>query len=86
MVGNYHKIFSPAIRRQPGFLDVKLLKLREVVAGSLPGRAKYRLIISFRSEEQRKQWVATDEHQRAWPTIERTLTGAKAAAILYDVL
>lgn len=84
MVANYAQQFRPTIRKQPGFADVKLLKLRSAVAGPKPGNATYRLIISFQTEEQRQKWVATDEHQRVWPTIEKTLKGAKYGALLYD--
>jgi len=85
MAGNYHKIFRPAIGKQPGFVDVKLLKLRSTLAGPAPASAAYRLIISFQTEEQRQAWVKTDEHQRAWPTIEENLRGSKYTAVLYDV-
>ena len=85
MIKNYHEIFQPTISRQPGFVDVKLLKLREALAGPEPENYKYRLIISFETEEQRREWVARDEHQYAWPTVEKTLTGDKYTALLYDV-
>ncbi len=85
MEHNYHHIFRPAIQSQPGFLDVRLLKIRRALAGRAPVNARYRLLISFESEELRRKWVATDEHQRAWPTIEKTLTGSKFTALLYDL-
>ena len=85
MVANFRKTFRPAIRRQPGFLDVRLLKLRSAVAGKPPANSTYRLLISFESEEQRQTWVATDTHQKVWPTIEKCLRGAKYTALLYDV-
>ncbi len=84
MVANYHKIFSPTIRKQPGFADVKLLKHRSALKGAAPANAPYRLIISFETEEQRLKWVATDDHQRVWPSIESTLRGSKFAVNLYD--
>ena len=86
MVANYRKTFRPAIRKQPGFVDVKLLKLQSALAGKPPANSTYRLLISFETEEQRKKWVATDTHQQVWPTIENTLKGAKYSALLYDVL
>jgi hypothetical protein len=85
MVSNYHKTFHPVITKQPGFVDVKLMKLRKVAAGTGPSNAPYRLLISFETEEHRLKWVATDEHQRVWPTIEKTLRGNKFSAVLYDV-
>ena len=84
MVKNFHQTFKPTISKQPGFVDVKLLKLRKVPLGG-PPKTNWRLIISFKTEEQRLTWVATDDHQRAWPTIETTLIGKKFTAILYDI-
>ena len=86
MLANYRSTFQPAIRKQPGFVEVKLLKLRETLAGPAPKNAPYRLIISFETEEARKKWVATDEHQRVWPTVEKTLRGQKYGAVLYDAV
>ena len=86
MVNNFHNTFEPVIRKQPGFADVKLLKLRNAVAGKAPTPANYKLLISFQTEEQRLAWVATAEHQKVWPTIEKTLTGFKFNAILYDLI
>lgn len=86
MLANYRTQFRPTIRKQPGFVEVKLLKLVSVPAGQAPGNANYRLIISFQTEEQRKTWVATADHQKVWPTIEKTLKGAKYGAVLFDVV
>src|SRR6266571_5813411 len=77
MVRIFRNIFRPTISKQPGFMEVKLLKLRETGSGARPKIMSYRLVISFDTEDLRKQWVATDDHQRIWPTIERTLTGKK---------
>lgn len=86
MLANYRDVFRPVIRKQPGFVDVKLLKMREALAGPPPKNAPYRLLISFATEELRKKWVATDEHQRVWPTIEKTLRGQKYGVVLYDTV
>jgi antibiotic biosynthesis monooxygenase (ABM) superfamily enzyme len=85
MLASYRSKFHPAIVKQPGFVEVKLLKLESALAGQAPPNTAYRLIISFRSEEQRKAWVATSTHQQVWPTIERTLRGSKFSAVLFDV-
>jgi heme-degrading monooxygenase HmoA len=85
MVDNFHKIFKPAISRQPGFVEVRLVKLREVKFGQPPAPPKYRLLISFQTEELRQKWVASADHQKAWPAIEKTLTGQKFTAVLFDV-
>ena len=86
MLTNYKNTFRPAISKQPGFVDVKLMKLRTEMAGKAPANCTYRLLLSFQTEEQRKAWVATPLHQKVWPTIENTLKGTKYIALLYDVV
>ena len=53
--------------------------------GAAPPGANYRFMISFETEEQRKQWVATAVHQKVWPTIENTLNNKNYTVLLYDV-
>jgi len=84
LVKNFNTVFKPVISKQPGFVDVKLLKMRSVPVGDKP-KSAWRLLISFRTEEQRITWVATDDHQRVWPSIEKLLTGKKFSAVLYDI-
>jgi len=86
MVANFHKIFSKTMAKQPGFVEVKLMKLRGALKGAAPANASHRLLISFQTENLRLKWVASDDHQRAWPTIESNLRGAKFSAVLYDIL
>ena len=83
LISNFRKLFKPAISRQPGFVEVKLLKLQSVLAGQTP--TNYRLLISFQTEAQRQAWVATADHQRVWPSIEKTLRAAGEASV-YDVV
>lgn len=84
LVKTFQTVFRPTISRQPGFVDVKLLKLRSIAVGS-PSAPRWRLLISFTTEELRQKWVATEDHQRAWPQMEKNLRGAKFSAALYDV-
>lgn len=84
MLHNFHTIFRPAAAKQPGFVDVKMLKLRSTLAGTAPSGANYRFELIFESEEQRKAWVATATHQKVWPTIEKTLTSTNYNVLLYD--
>ncbi len=81
MLAAFRDTFSPAIRKQPGFVDVQLLRLRGELSSF-----NYCLLIGFESEEQRQQWVGTPLHQEVWPAIEQTLRGSKYATRLYDVL
>ena len=86
MLSNYEKIFRPAIMKQPGFVEVKLMHLRKAMMGPAPCNFTYRLLISFQTEEQRLKWVSTDTHQKVWPTIEGQLKGAKVGVVLYDLV
>jgi len=77
LLKTYTEVFRPTISRQPGFVDVALLKARKGGA--------WRLLISFATEEQRLAWVACDEHQVVWPRMEANLTGNRFSVVLFDV-
>jgi len=77
LVKTYKEVFRPTISRQPGFVEVALLKARK--------NGAWRLLISFAAEEQRLTWVASDDHQVVWPQMEANLTGSKFSADLFDV-
>ena len=81
---NFKETFKPAMAKQPGYLHVYLLKLREAKAGKAPEGSNYRLVINFRSEEDRMNWVKSNDHQAAWPTIEGLLKVKNYTAVLYD--
>ena len=85
MLHNFHTIFKPAAAKQPGYIDVKMEKLRTALMGGAPDGVNYRFVLSFQSEEQRKAWVATDTHQKVWPTIENTLKSKDYRVLLFDV-
>ena len=85
LIHDFHSVFEPVIRKQRGFQDVKLLKLNEVKKGPTPNRP-HRIVISFASEAERVAWVASDDHQRVWPEVEKHLSGEKYLVVLYDVL
>lgn len=84
MLHHFHTIFRPAASKQPGFIDVKMLKLRSALAGTAPAGANYRFSLTFASEEQRQAWVATATHQEVWPAIEKTLASKEYTILLYD--
>jgi heme-degrading monooxygenase HmoA len=84
MLRNFRTIFRPAARTQPGFKDVKMLKLRTALQGTGPEGANYRFVLTFASEELRKQWIATATHQKVWPTVENTLKTKNYTVLLYD--
>jgi hypothetical protein len=85
MLDNFSKVFRPAAVKFPGFIDVKMIKLRSAVMGSAPAGLNYRFVLTYQSEELRQKWVASDIHQKVWPTIERTLSSKNYTVLLFDV-
>ena len=85
MLQNFRTQFRPTAQKQPGFLDVKIMKLRSAIMGAAPAGVNYRFMISFQTEEQRQKWVATEAHQKVWPLIENTLKTKNYTVLLFDV-
>ena len=86
MLHVFHNSFAPAASQQPGFIDVRMLKLRSALAGSPPPGANYRFVLTYATEEERKHWVETKVHQELWPLIERTLKTKNYTVLLYDLV
>ena len=86
MVKNYHTIFKPAAVKFPGFVDLKILKLRSALQGTAPADMNYRFQLTYESEELRQKWIASDVHQKVWPTIENTLLTRKYTVLLLDAI
>lgn len=67
----YHSIYVPAMTVQDGYLSSKLLRLfpDEQAKGieAEPTIFNYQIQISFDTEENRMKWVASPQHQIAWP-------------------
>lgn len=67
----YHSIYVPAMTVQQGYLSSKLLRLFPAdVAKTIeaePTTYNYQIQISFDTEENRRKWVASAQHQIAWP-------------------
>ena len=85
MLHNFETIFRPEAAQHPGYIDVKMLKLRTALQGSAPAGVNYRFSLTYRSEQLRQKWAASPEHQRVWPTIENTLTSKNYTVLLFDV-
>src|SRR5690348_742162 len=67
MLHNFHNVFKPAAMKQPGYIDVRMCKLRSAIQGTAPRGANYRFELTFESEELRQKWVASATHQKVWP-------------------
>jgi len=85
MLMNFENIFRPTAQRQPGFIDLKMLKLNSAIRGAAPAGGKYRFVLTFESEELRQKWIASKDHDKVWPEIEKTLTDKNFGILLYDV-
>jgi heme-degrading monooxygenase HmoA len=85
MLKNFSTVFHPAASKQPGYIDVKMLKLRTTLMGTAPAGVNYRFVLTYQSEELRQKWVASDVHQKVWPTIENTLATKNYTVMLFDV-
>jgi heme-degrading monooxygenase HmoA len=77
--------FRPAAAQQPGFIDMRMLKLKSTMRGVAPPGANYQLVLTFSSEELRQKWIATDIHKQLWPVIEDSLTNKNYSRLLYEV-
>ena len=84
MLKTFHTIFKPAAEKFPGYMDVKLLKLRTVYTGAAPAGVNYRFQLTYESEEKRQTWIHSDVHQRVWPTVENTLSTKNYSTLLFD--
>ena len=85
MLSNFRTIFRPVAARQPGYINVEMLRLRSAFQGSAPAILNYRFVLTYASEELRQKWIATDVHQKVWPTIENTLTTKNYDVTIWDV-
>lgn len=57
----YKEVFYPAVSRQQGFRSSQLMRK--------PGSNEYTVRLSFNTEELRMKWVASNDHQKAWPAL-----------------
>jgi len=84
MLNNFHNIFVPEAKKHPGFISVKMLKFRKVMLGTTPP-VNYRFELEFESEELRQKWIASPEHKRVWPTVEKFIkTPTTYPVVLFD--
>lgn len=71
----YHSIYVPAMKVQEGYLGSKLLHLfPEDVSKTIQAEEttfNYSIQISFDTEENRRKWVASAQHQIAWPAASK---------------
>ena len=72
-VDAWRQEWLPRVSAAPGFVEGRLLKLRQANVGDPPTQLNYRLVQVFQSEELRQAWSEAPEHAGAWPPLERPL-------------
>ena len=67
----YQTDYVPAMQKQTGYEGSRLLRLfpaavaTEIEAKETP--FNYQMELVFDTEENRRQWAASDDHQKVWP-------------------
>lgn len=85
MLHHFHTRFKPAGARFPGFIDLKMLKLRQVIQGfHLPPGVNYRFQLTYQNEDLRQKWIASKTHAQLWPGIQNTLLDKNFHVSLFD--
>ena len=75
MLDAFHNHFKPVAQKHPGYIDLKMLKLRKVIQGG-PAPASsinYRFQLTYESEELRQKWITSADHLKYWPMVEKTV-------------
>ena len=83
-----HNHFKPIAQKHRGYIDLKMLKLRQVIQGG-PAPAKsinYRFQLTYESEELRQRWIASADHAKYWPMIETTVVDKGYLVLLTDAV
>jgi heme-degrading monooxygenase HmoA len=69
----YAQVFEPALRRQAGFQNAKLIRFyAPTVAAEIeatPTEMNYQVNFVFDSEASRRVWSKSADHDVAWPKI-----------------
>jgi hypothetical protein len=86
MLRYFDTVFRPAARKFQGFIDVRILKLRSTLMGTMPGEVNCRFSISYESEELRQKWIASEIHTEVWGQMEKFLSSTDYTVVLFDVV
>jgi hypothetical protein len=84
LVHYFNTVFKPAAEKFPGYIDVRMIKLRSAVKGTAPRDLKYRWMLQYQSEELRQKWIASDVHQKVWPPMEKMMSSMDYTVLLFD--
>jgi len=85
-VDAWRTLWLPRVQTAPGFIEGRLLKLRQANVGDPPTQLNYRLIQVFESEEARHAWSEAPNHEGAWPPLEKPLQRPPGTKWLFTAL
>jgi hypothetical protein len=85
MMKHFREVFLPAARTQEGYIDVKMIKLRQTPMGKAPDGVNWRFVLTYKSEELRQKWINSALHQKVWPPMENMLRHKNYTVMLFDV-
>jgi heme-degrading monooxygenase HmoA len=84
----FAEVFKPALSRQPGFQNVKFLRIFSPTAAAAieaaPTEFNYQVNFVFDDEPSRRRWSKSPDHDVAWPTFSGL--AKKAAWRGYDIV
>jgi hypothetical protein len=80
------RTFRPTAMKHEGYIDLKLVRLKQAVRGNVPNGCLFRFVLTYKSEELRQKWIASADHQRVWPPIENALTDKNFSILVYEVI
>ncbi len=72
MEKTFREVFYPAVSAREGFRSASMVRK--------PGTSEYTVRLSFITEQDRLDWVASAPHQKAWPALESHSSKADYAA------
>jgi len=79
----YHNHFKPVAKKHDGYVDLTIARIEKTLQGAGPAKGiNYRFQLTWRSEALRQKWVASDDHVKNWPLLEKTLTDKNYTVIL----
>ena len=82
----FETVYRPAGAKFEGYIDLRILKLRDVLLGEGPAGMNYRFSITYTTEELRQKWIHSDVHQVVWPTLQSYLTSTDFNFLLFEVI
>lgn len=79
----YRNRFKPVARRHEGYIDLTIAKMDKTLQGAAPPKGvNYRFQLTWQNETLRQKWVASDDHVKNWPLLEKTLADKNFTVIL----